>query len=224
MRSLWQRMALEIIEQDLKKEYLQALLEGDMEGCRSVVLGLLDQGIPIPVLYRDLFHDTQYEIGLKWQRNEISVAREHIATSITEMMLNLVYPHLFRGLRKGKSALVTAGANEFHQLGGKMVADIFELNGWRGYFLGANTSNAQLLEAVEKHHPDLLAFSVSIPDNLPRLREMIKATHERYPHIPGLVGGRAVALHPDSLATGLPDNYRIMTSLEALVAYLEADS
>jgi hypothetical protein len=26
-------------------------------------------------------------------------------------------------------------ANEYHQIGGKMVADIFELNGWRGYFV-----------------------------------------------------------------------------------------
>ena len=69
---------------------------------------------------------------------------EHLATAISESLLNLTYPRLFAQPRNGKSAVVTCVSNEYHQIGGKMVADIFELNGWRGHFLGANMPEADL--------------------------------------------------------------------------------
>ncbi len=90
-------------------------------------------------LYMDLFQRSLYAVGELWELNKISVAREHLATAITESLLNLVYPRLFENTPTGKKVVVSCAANELHQIGGKIVADFFELNGWESHFLGANT-------------------------------------------------------------------------------------
>ena len=91
--------------------------------------------------YNNLFQKSLYRVGELWESNRISVAKEHLATAITEGLLNLVYPKLFEPeqYRKGRTILISCTANEFHQIGGKMVADVCELNGWDSHFLGANT-------------------------------------------------------------------------------------
>jgi methanogenic corrinoid protein MtbC1 len=121
----------------------------------------------------------------------VSVATEHLATAITESLLNLVYPRLFSQPRLGKTAVVTCTANEYHQLGGKMVADIFELNGWRGYFLGANTPPRDLLDLIRDKQPDAVALSLTVYFNLETLLQTAAAIRAEFPAVPILVGGQA---------------------------------
>ena len=125
-----------MIEERLYQDYLKALLAGKRKQCRDMVQGLLDANIELKTLFTNLFQRSMYEVGELWENNRITVANEHLATSITESLLNLTYPVLFAADRSGKKAVISCSANEFHQVGGKMVADIFELNGWDGHFLG----------------------------------------------------------------------------------------
>lgn len=115
-------------------QYLQLLLEGNRQGCRQLVSALLAQQVPIKRLYLKLFQRALYQVGDLWAQGAVSVAKEHLATAITESMLTLVYPTLFRQPRCGRKAVVACVANEYHQLGAKMVADIIETKGWDGFF------------------------------------------------------------------------------------------
>ena len=119
--------------------YLDGLLTSNRQQCRMHFEQWLEATDDLRTLYEDLVRRSLYKVGDLWERGQISVATEHLATAISEGLLNLTYPRLFARPRLGKSAVVTCVANEYHQIGGKMVADLFELNGWRGYFLGANT-------------------------------------------------------------------------------------
>ena len=124
-------------------------------------------------------------------KGKISVATEHMATAINESLLNLTYPRLFAQPRNGKSAVVTCMTNEYHQIGAKMVADIFELHGWRGYFLGANTPVKDVKSLIAEKRPDVIALSAAVAfslDSLVRSATDIRAT---FPDVPILVGGQA---------------------------------
>ena len=99
---------------------------------------------------------------------------------------------LFAGPRTGKSAVVTCVANEYHQIGGKMVADIFELNGWRGYFLGANLPLADVQSLIAEKRPDVAAFSVASVLNLESLIRSVTVIRSAFPELPILVGGQAL--------------------------------
>ncbi len=171
--------------------YLTALLAGNRQAGTTTVQKLLDNHIQIKSLYTDLFQKSLYQVGELWESNKITVAREHMATAITEGLLNLVYPELFRGERCQKKIVVSCAANEFHQIGGKMIADLFETHGWDAFFLGANTPVDEMLAFIDEEKPDLAALSLSIYYNMPSLKSAVSAIEAHFPDLNILVGGQA---------------------------------
>ncbi len=180
-----------MISSEFYNRYFNAILDGDRARCTKMVQELLDQGIEIKLLYRQLFEKTLYQVGELWERNQISVAKEHLVTAITENLLNLVYPRLFRKKAVSKKAVICCAANEYHQVGGKMVADIMELNGWDTYFLGANIPVDQVVSYIDEKKPDLVGLSLSIYFNFPSLKKEIEAIRAHFPDLDIIVGGQA---------------------------------
>lgn len=186
-------MARPEITPQLYRHYLDALLQGRRSECSAVVQKLLDQEIDIKVLYTELFQESLYEVGRMWEKNQVSVAKEHLATAITEGLLNLVYPRLFsdESPLTDKKVIISCAANEFHQIGGKMAADMFELNGWESHFLGANTPVDHMLEHIQEVKPDLAGLSVSVYYNMPMLKKGLEAIRGNFTHLDIFVGGQA---------------------------------
>jgi len=171
--------------------YLTALLAGDRAGCTAIVEELNNADIPIKDLYLNLFQRSLYRIGELWEHHQVSVSVEHLATAITERLLTLVEPKIFSGQHRDHSVIIACVADEYHQLGARMVADLFELHGWRGYFIGANTPVQSLLSMIEQKNPALVALSLSIYSNLPSLIKALDTVRAAYPDLPILVGGQA---------------------------------
>lgn len=207
-----------MIQANLYQTYMDSLLRGDKEACLNIVTTLLDDKIAIRELYTDLFQKSMYSVGELWERNEISVAREHLATTITENMLSVTYPHLFTGVQSEKKAIISCTANEYHQLGGKMVADIFELHGWDAHFLGANTPIKELLKFVDEIKPDLIGLSLAVYFNVPALKLTLEAIHAHFKNLDILVGGHAFVWG----GTGVLKSYPGTNYFESL-AQLEAN-
>jgi len=114
-----------------------------------------------------------------------------LASAISEGLLNLVTPRLIAMPKSGRSVVVSCTANEHHQIGGRMVADFFEMNGWRSYFLGANVPVADLIALIREKQPDAVALSLAIYFNLETLLDTVRAIRAASAAIPILVGGHA---------------------------------
>jgi methanogenic corrinoid protein MtbC1 len=180
-----------LITDDTYAGYLNALLSGEKGQCIETVNNLLGKGITLYDLYIGLFQRSMYQVGELWEKNRISVAVEHLATAITESLLTLVYPLIFSAEHVGRKAVVSCVAGEYHQLGGKMAADVFELNGWDGYFLGANTPPEELLGLIQQKKPDVLGLSLSIYFNLESLCRVLEVVRGSFRNLPVLAGGQA---------------------------------
>ena len=180
-----------MITEEMYRSYLASLLAGEHRHCHTVVSGLLTAGVKIRELYLGLFQRSLYEVGEMWEHRKISVAVEHMATAITESLLTLVYPMIFSAEHSDKSVMISCVANEYHQIGSKMVADFFELNGWHGYYLGANTPEDDLLRMIDAKQPQLIGLSLSLYCNHLNLVETIDAITGRWPETQILVGGQA---------------------------------
>ena len=180
-----------MIDEKLYQDYFQFLLAGRRAECHNIAQALLDGKVAIKMLYSDLFQRSMYEIGDLWENNRITVANEHLATAITESLLNLVYPFVFATDRIGKKAVISCSANEFHQVGGKMVADLFELNGWDGHFLGANTPPEDMAQFIQDVQPDVVGLSLSILSNIDNLERCIEILKNNFSDMDLLVGGQA---------------------------------
>jgi len=180
-----------VIGEKTYRDYLKALLAGRRLACRDMVQLLIDADIDLKVLYTELFQRSLYEVGALWETNRITVANEHLATAITESLLSLAYPRLFATERTGRKAVISCSANEYHQVGGKMVADIFELNGWDGHFLGANTPADAMPAFIHEVQPDVVGLSLSLPSNIEHLKRAIETIRSDFPKVDLLVGGQA---------------------------------
>ena len=182
----------------LREQYVAAQLAGNRrEALRLLVDEGLLRGVPLQTLHLEVIQQAQYEIGRLWQENLISVAQEHLATSISQLALAHLYRHLPRDAENGKVVMVSCVQDELHELGARMASDFLEMAGFDVRFLGANVPHEHLARMVREVRPDLLALSVTMTYHLPQLREAVRHARQALPGLPIAVGGLAFRWAPE---------------------------
>lgn len=204
------------------ERFLGALVAGDRQQCRDLFDGWLADGTELRVLYQDRVQRALYAIGVLWEQGRVTVATEHLASAITEGLLNRVTPQLLALPKNGKSVVVSCTANEYHQIGGRMVADFFEMNGWRSYFLGANVPVDEVIALIRDKRPDAVALSLAIYFNLDTLLETVRAIRAAFSAIPILVGGHAFEDGGREQVESIP-GVHLLASLQDLEAWMNAE-
>ncbi|MDE5419582.1 cobalamin-dependent protein [Labilibaculum sp. DW002] len=203
------------------KNYLDAILEGDRLKCSTIVKDFLQQNPSIKDLYEKILKVSLYQVGELWEANKISVATEHIATAITEGILNELFMELTPIKKLNKKVVVACVENEHHQVGVKMVADIFEMQGWDSYFLGSGIPLSELIRYIKEVSPDIVAISLSIYFNYVNFTRMIKEINEEFPDIIIIVGGQAFSNKKNSLSDKL-ENLLYIPDLNLLESYIKS--
>jgi PAS domain S-box-containing protein len=183
----------------LASEYLQALLRGERAIASGLILQAVESGVGVKDIYLHVFQPTQYEIGRFWQMNKITVAQEHYCTAATQFVMSQLYPQILNTKKTGQKLVAACVGDELHELGVRMVADLFELEGWQTYYLGANTPTASILQTLKERKPDLLAVSATMTYHLPSVVELIESVRASngIRDIPILVGGYPFNVAPD---------------------------
>lgn len=164
-----------------------------------MIMDAVTEGASLREIYIYVFQQTQYEIGRLWHLNKVSVAQEHYCSAATQLIMSQLYPYIFSNEKKGRRFVAACVGGELHELGIRMVADFFEMDGWDTYYMGANTPTSSVLAAVETHKPDILGISTSIPTHIGMLKELIEAVrkYDKNRQLKILVGGYALRSSPD---------------------------
>jgi methanogenic corrinoid protein MtbC1 len=193
----------------LAGRYTDALLRGDRQSASQMILESVQLGTPIKDIYLHIFQDSQREIGRLWQTNQISVAQEHYCTAATQMIMSLLYPYIFSSERKGRRMVATCVGGELHEIGARMVADFFEMDGWDTYFLGANTPIEGILRAVSERNADVLAISATMTFHIEKVSSLIAAMHRSGldGHTKIMVGGYPFNIAPNLWQSVGADGY-----------------
>jgi len=119
---------------------------------------LLDAGFALGRLtgIRDVVLPTLVEIGVRWERADISVGHEHFATHLIERRLLALAKGWDTG--SGPRALLACPSGERHTLGlvcfGLVLAD----RGWRITYLGADTPVQQIIDCSASTAPDVVVL------------------------------------------------------------------
>ncbi len=206
------------IKQSYFLDFYNNLVEGNKEKCSEIVKILLDEGVDLKEIYVELFQKALYRIGKLWDHNEISIPEEHMATQIVEALISKYAPS--SPVSSKNKAVVTCIDKEFHEIGAKMVAHIFEVNGWKTYYLGASVPLKELLKFVKQSDPEIIALSWSLYLNLARFLEVVDNLTKLFPTIKILVGGQALAENSNQLLKKYP-NVRHIPSIYELDEYLK---
>jgi len=151
------------------------LLRGERDVASRLVLLAVDGGMPVKDIYLHVFQLAQYEIGRLWQTNQISVAQEHYCTAATQLIMSQLYPHIFSGKKNNGTIVATCVSGELHEIGVRMVADFFEMDGWNSYYLGANMPISGILQALAEHKADVLGIGTTITYHVTESEKLIRA-------------------------------------------------
>lgn len=158
---------------DLGQRYLGLLLAGNRHEASQLVTEAVKDGAPIKTVYIEVFQNSQYEIGRLWQRNEISVAQEHFCTAATQLIISQLYPYLFSRNKIGHRLVVACAGGDLHELGVRMVADFFEMEGWDTFYLGANTTADIVVQNVIEHQAHVLGVSATMTCHVQTVADLI---------------------------------------------------
>lgn len=183
----------------LARDYLDLLLRGQRREAFDRVLASAERGVPVQRLYLEVFQPSLREVGRLWQTGRISVAQEHYCTAATQTLMSRLYPVLFTGERKERRLVAACVPGELHEVGSRMVADFFEMEGWDTTYLGANTPDRALVGTLLESPPHVLALSATLTQHVAALGGLVRQVREesRLDGVRILVGGRPFLAAPD---------------------------
>lgn len=172
--------------------FFQGLLKGDRVHCREIVEVELSRGVGLKDLYLNLFQKSLYEVGERWERGELSVATEHVATAIVNYLMTLTYEELFAPTELVGKAAVACTLGESHFLGARMVADYLEFHGFDTHFLGPHHEPDRLFSLISDEQLSLVGLSMSMPYNQSRLNDTVSKLLEKSSGLQVLLGGHGI--------------------------------
>lgn len=177
------------------KAYLDALIAQNQAEATKIILSLKGN-TDIKLMYDHLFQVVLYETGYLWQIGRIGIANEHYITAFTQFMMSQFYDELFSNEKNNKHLVAAAVGNEIHEIGIRMIADMFEYYGWNTHYLGANIPTEAMISHLKKHPTDIVAFSITMPNHLKRLETVIQAikAEETLTDLKIIVGGQPFML------------------------------
>lgn len=181
---------------DLAGPLLVALLAGDERGADGVFRRAVERGADPALLARDLVQTVLDEVGRLWEKGEIGVAEEHLATALVSRTF-LLHAACEKAPPLGSPRLVlTCLAGEFHELGARLAAEIGRREGWQVELLGANMPRESALEYIAMRRPEAVGLSLSLAGHVVEAAAMIRRIRAVAPGTKVLAGGVAFRRDP----------------------------
>ena len=162
-----------MIKENVLERYLNGLLDGDRNSCRTVIEEALQSGIPANRVYMDIIWPIMVEIDKLYREDRINAAQEAFATRINRTIVDQLQNKLPRRPQRSKKVVIFSASNEQAELGAQMIADLFESDGWETRFLGGNVNNDDILNFIHDYHPDILLLYGINGKDAPSTRELI---------------------------------------------------
>lgn len=176
----------------LANDYINLLIAFKKNEAVNLILDQVNSDkISIEDLYINVFTNVLYEVGRLWQNRTISVGQEHYSTAVTQYIMSILYDKIFTKKRSQYKMIGICVGDELHEVGIRMVCDIFEMKGWDSYYLGASVPLASILSEIDTINPNVLALSVTINSGMGKCIEIINKVKSAYPDVKIIVGGRA---------------------------------
>jgi methanogenic corrinoid protein MtbC1 len=177
----------------ISRAYAEALLVGDEVAAEIAVREAIDVGLTPAEIDDEIIAPGLWLIGERWERREISVADEHLATEITLRVLALHREaHRVASGRSSHRVLLATPSGELHAVALKMVSNLLRDAAYEVLMLGADVPAEALAFAARRHSPDVICLSSTMPGGSDEVLIAMHAVLEERPGTPFVVGGRAV--------------------------------
>jgi MerR family transcriptional regulator, light-induced transcriptional regulator len=178
----------------LGRAYALALISGDEVAAEHAIRDAMDAGLSTVEIDDEIIAPALWLIGEKWEKGEISVADEHLATEISLRVLALQREaqRLKRG-RHDHRVMLAAVTGEQHIVALRMVANLLRAAGYDVVMLGADVPPEALAASARRHEPHAICLSSTMPGGGDQLLIAIHEVQREWPGTGFVVGGRGLA-------------------------------
>ena len=184
--------------------FTRALLERSPEPSQRLLEAHRERGVPLEVIYLDLFVGAAHLLGAWWESDESTFSQVTLCMNRLHGMLNELSPSFHAGTMRSsldhsseRRILLATLPGQQHTLGLSMLAEFFRRDGW--VVLAIPSPEPGLIQAsLSTHWFDLLALSASTDAEIDDLSSTVLAARKtsRNPRLSVMIGGPLLLRQP----------------------------
>lgn len=179
---------------DVVEPFLGHAIRGDASAAVRLTLDLVDQEASVESVVVDLLAAAQHECGERWQRNEWSIADEHLVSGVTQRCLGAIASTVTSATPTG-SVVVACAEGDWHSLPAQMFAEVLRSRGFAVAFLGASAPSDHVARLLVRDRPDALIITCNLAPYFAGVTTLADAAHRT--GTPVIAGGRALRSGPE---------------------------
>ena len=187
---------------ELYEKVLSALQKEDKETALKLSIDALkNEEISVVELYEEVLTPALAHVVEEYEEIDDLIWREHVRSGIIRTIIESAYPFVLEARDnttiQDDRVIVMCPEFEEHELGARMVADFFRIEGFDTTFVGARTPLKTVLKAIEVIKPKYLVVSVTNFFNILSVKNLIDAIkNDGNDDLVFVLGGRAVSANP----------------------------
>ena len=157
----------------------QSVIDGEMEVTQELVQKALAENMPAEQILKEGLIPAMSEVGRLFEGGEFFVPEMLISARAMKSGLALLRPHLAAANIQAVGKIVIGTVQgDLHDIGKNLVGMMLEGAGFDVIDLGVDVSPRKFVEAVEKHHPNLIGCSALLTTTMPRMKDVVTALKE----------------------------------------------
>lgn len=130
-----------------------------------------------------------YKIGEDWSTNKISIATEHVASNVAQILVKIIMDKE-NGVVTKKKVMVCVPIGEEHNLGCDVIQTYLTTKGYKVFNMRTSMPTETLLSFIKDNNPDIVMLSITLEDNLKAGQRLVKKIKENF-NVPIIIGGYA---------------------------------
>jgi methanogenic corrinoid protein MtbC1 len=206
---------------ELGRAYAEALLSADEAAAEIAIREAMDAGLDTARIDDEIIAPALWRIGNLWERGEISVADEHIATEISIRVLALQREAQRVVQTRGQHrVLLAAPAGEQHIVALRMVDNLLRNAGYEVAMLGSDVPGDALIALMHRRPPEVVCLTSTMADPAGQVLATIGALQRRWPAMGFVIGGSGLASRAHS-RPGIDVCRRVSDAVEAVDAMVK---
>ncbi|MFK7961001.1 MAG: B12-binding domain-containing protein [Phycisphaerales bacterium] len=180
-------MNLEIISERL----LHALVSGQRARVRSIVSECIASGMSADEIGTELVWEVLQHVSELHRQDQLSNLGYNYATRLIRSVINQIQAGYPRSESRDHRVLVFTGIEHADEIGGTIVSDLLESEGYEVFFGAGGISRDEILAEVGQRSPGTLLLFASSASDAPEIRQMIDLIRDvgAYPDMQIVVGG-----------------------------------
>lgn len=156
----------------------------------TILENLYMQGVPVADILEGVVSPTLRHIGTQWKNNKLAIYEEHRMSFLVRLDLLKLQQLVPEKTTLKRIAIIGCVQNDHHEIPLLMLSILMRQNGFQPLILGINVPEAEMLEAIKKYKPKLVALSKTYsrsgtPTYLQNVMSLCKKTQTAC-----IVGGR----------------------------------